>query len=152
LRNLKRERDLAALASIAPKLYPETLGDTMGLLPSVIAPRRRALLAGVLSLISRDDDMATSKSPWYAPEKAIPALLAIIIALISAIYLSMRGDIDELKKLGRDTTKEISETRTSLISSIKDVEKQAAISNTRLDSTNTRLDSILQELKQPQRR
>lgn len=52
----------------------------------------------------------------------------------------MKSDIDDLKKFSLETPKQISELKVSLTGSIKDVEKQAAV-------TNSKLDMILEELK-----
>jgi hypothetical protein len=64
---------------------------------------------------------------------AITTLLSIGLVLIGVIYSSLRSDIDDLKKSSTEMTK-----------TIASVDKQAAV-------TNQKLDDILQELKRPRR-
>jgi hypothetical protein len=92
-------------------------------------------------VISRDTAMPT----WLTTDKLIAGLLGLIATLISVVYLNVKSDVDDLKKFSLEMPKQISDLKVSLTGSIKDVEKQAAI-------TNSRLDLILEELKRPQRR
>jgi hypothetical protein len=92
-------------------------------------------------IMSRDTEMPT----WFTTDKVIAGLLGLIATLISVVFLSVRSDIDDLKKVSLEMPKQISDLKVGLVSSIKDVEKQAAIANSRLDL-------ILEELKRPQRR
>jgi hypothetical protein len=91
-------------------------------------------------------DMAASRQhiSWAVVVAVAGPLLTIILALVATIFWGLRGDIDELKKASRDTAKEISETRVELTKAVGAVERQASIANSRLDA-------ILQELRQPRR-
>jgi len=102
------------------------------------------------TLTSRDIPMP--KPTWFTTDKVITGLLAVsatflglIATLIGVLYFNVKSDIDDLKKVSLDMPKQISDLKVSVISSVKDVEKQAAIANSRLDL-------ILEELKRPQRR
>lgn len=146
------EAALAALVSAIqhPKALPSTsivptserrpLSASMSLWgPSVRFDVNEALEPTFI--IGRDTTMPT----WITTDKVIAGLLGLIATLISVVYLNMKSDIDDLKKFSLETPKQISDLKVSLTNAIKDVEKQAAV-------TNSRLDLILEELKRPQRR
>jgi hypothetical protein len=107
--------------------------------PQIKSPQYRSNYGAV-------SDMATNKLnvPWAAVGTVFASLVAIILTLVGTIFFGLKGDIDELKKASRDTAKEISETRVELTKAVGAVERQASIANSRLDA-------ILQELRQPRR-
>jgi hypothetical protein len=80
---------------------------------------------------------ARPKSTIFSGEKIISALLGVMIALTSVIYLNLKSDIDELKKDSKDLVKQASDTRVDLVRAIGAVEKQAAATNARLDQLIT---------------
>jgi len=85
-----------------------------------------------------------SDNGWNLPRGLLWILIGlagvIIVGLLGAVYSKMNSDIDDLKKVSKETSKEIVDTRAELAKSINAVQVQAAVANTRLDS-------ILQELQ-----
>ena len=75
----------------------------------------------------------------------IGVLFGIICGLVGTIYLSMIGDIGEIKKDVHSLSIKVDANHVELIKSINAVEKQAVVANSRLDS-------ILQELQRPKSR
>ena len=82
--------------------------------------------------------------PLSAIGTVFAALIAVILTLMGTIYFGLKGDIQDLQKTAKDTTKEIADTRIELTKAIGGVERQAV-------AANVRLDAILQELRQPRR-
>jgi hypothetical protein len=70
---------------------------------------------------------------WLAADKIIPALLGVLIALVSIVYFGLKSDIDDLKKDVKEIVKQSAETRVDLVRAIGAVEKQGASTNARLD-------------------
>ncbi|MGX0963200.1 Mn2+/Fe2+ NRAMP family transporter [Bradyrhizobium japonicum] len=84
--------------------------------------------------------MPRRASTLVSIEKIIAGLLGIctvlgaaVIGLVLYVHASDKSDIDELKKLSRETTKEIADTRVDLVKAIGAVKEQAIATNSRLD-------------------
>ena len=73
--------------------------------------------------------------------------MAVIVALLAWAFSTISADVSELKTDVRTIVKEAAEARVELVRGIGAVERQSALTNQKLDTTNQRLDNVITELR-----
>ncbi len=79
---------------------------------------------------------------WSVFQWVVTGLLACVVALIVLVYSHLISDVGSVRQTTEGIARELTQTREDLVGAIASLREQAAV-------TNTKLDSVIEELQRP---